>query len=84
MGTGYTKGLSQFVDGETIEASDFTTEFGLVDAAFETGGHQHDGTDGEGGAIDIRIMENDTDLKHDINITVDDGKLKAIVTEQTK
>ena len=39
---------------------------------------------GEGGAIDIRIMENDTDLKHDINITVDDGKLKAIVTEQTK
>tara|TARA_Y100001938_G_scaffold9999_1_gene12341 strand:+ start:167 stop:301 length:135 start_codon:yes stop_codon:yes gene_type:complete len=40
---------------------------------------------GEGGAIDIRIMENDTDLKHDINITVDnDGKLKAIVSEQTK
>ena len=31
MGTGYTKGLSYFVDGETIEASDFTTEFGLVD-----------------------------------------------------
>ena len=40
---------------------------------------------GKGGAIDIRIMENDTDLKHDINITVDkDGKLKAIVSEQTK
>ena len=40
---------------------------------------------GEGNAIDIRIMENDTDLKHDINITVDkDGKLKAIVSEQTK
>ena len=40
---------------------------------------------GEGGAIDIRIMENDTDLRHDINITVDeDGKLKAIVSEQTK
>ena len=40
---------------------------------------------GDGGAIDIRIMENDTDLKHDINITVDDdGKLKAIISEQTK
>ena len=40
---------------------------------------------GEGNAIDIRIMENDTDLKHDINITVDDdGKLKAMITEQTK
>ena len=40
---------------------------------------------GEGGAIDIRIMENDADLRHDINITVDeDGKLKAIVSEQTK
>ena len=40
---------------------------------------------GKGGAIDIRIRENDTDLKHDINITVDDdGKLKAIVSQQTK
>ena len=40
---------------------------------------------GEGNAIDIRIMENNTDFKHDINITVDDdGKLKAIVSQQTK
>ena len=40
---------------------------------------------GEGNAIDIRIMENNSDLRHDINITVDDdGKLKAIVSEQTK
>jgi hypothetical protein len=40
---------------------------------------------GEGGAIDIKIMENGTDFKHTINITVDDdGKLKAIVSEQTK
>ena len=40
---------------------------------------------GKGGAIDIRIMENDKDFRHDINITVDDdGKLKAIVSEQTK
>ena len=40
---------------------------------------------GKGGAIDIRIMENDTDFQHNINITVDkDGKLKAMVSEQTK
>ena len=40
---------------------------------------------GEGNAIDIRIMENNSDLRHDINITVDkNGKLKAIVSEQTK
>ena len=40
---------------------------------------------GEDGSIDIRIMENDTDFQHQINITVDnDGKLKAMVTEQTK
>ena len=40
---------------------------------------------GKGGAIDIRLMNTDNDLQHQINITVDDdGKLKAIVTEQTK
>ena len=40
---------------------------------------------GEGGSIDIKIRENNSDFKHDINITVDDdGKLKAIVSEQTK
>ena len=39
---------------------------------------------GEGGSIDIRIMENNTDFQHQINITVDDGKLKAMVTEQIK
>ena len=40
---------------------------------------------GNGGAIDIRLMDTDKDLQHQINITVDDdGKLKAIVTEQTK
>ena len=40
---------------------------------------------GEGGAIDIKIRENNSDFKHDINITVDkDGKLQAIVSEQTK
>ena len=39
---------------------------------------------GKGGAIDIRLMDTDKDLQHQINITVDDGKLKAIVSEQTK
>ena len=40
---------------------------------------------GKGGAIVIRLMDTDNDLQHQINITVDDdGKLKAIVTEQTK
>ena len=39
---------------------------------------------GEGGAIDIRFMNTDKDLQHQINITIEDGKLKAIVSEQTK
>ena len=39
---------------------------------------------GNGGAIDIRLMDTDNDLQHQINITIDDGKLKAIVSEQTK
>ena len=40
---------------------------------------------GKGCAIDIRLMDTDKDLQHQINITVDDdGKLKAIVSEQTK
>ena len=39
---------------------------------------------GKGGAIDIRLMDTDNDLQHQINITIDDGKLKAIVSEQTK
>ena len=39
---------------------------------------------GKGGAIDIRLMDTDNDLHHQINITIEDGKLKAIVSEQTK
>ena len=40
---------------------------------------------GEGQAIDIRIMETDSDKQHQVNITVgEDGKLKARVSEQTK
>ncbi len=83
MGTGYTKGLSYFVDGETIEASDFTTEFGLVDAAFETGGHQHDGTDGEGGAIE-KLLSNTitfgTGADTDIAVTFDGNSSDGVLT----
>jgi len=40
---------------------------------------------GEGGAIDIKVLDSKTDFAHHVNITVDDdGKLKAIVSEQTK
>ena len=39
---------------------------------------------GEGGAIDIKVLDSKTDFAHHINITVDDGKLKAMVSEQTK
>ena len=39
---------------------------------------------GNGGAIDIRLMDTDEDLQHQINITINDGKLQAILSEQTK
>ena len=83
MGTAYTKtSPTNFVDGETIEASDFTTEFNAIDATFETGGHQHDGTDGEGGAIE-KLLSNsitfgtgaDTDIVVTFNANTSDGVL---------
>lgn len=83
MGTAYTKtSPTNFVDGETIQASDFTTEFDAIDAAFETGGHQHDGTDGEGGAIE-KLLSNtitfgtgaDTDIAVTFNANTADGVL---------
>ena len=39
---------------------------------------------GDGGAIDIRLMDSNNDFQHQINITIDNGKLKAIVSEQIK
>ena len=83
MGTAYTKtSPTNFVDGETINASDFTTEFNAIDATFETGGHQHDGTDGEGGAIE-KLLSNaitfgtgaDTDIAITFNANTADGVL---------
>tara|TARA_A100000171_G_C2136969_1_gene151085 strand:- start:538 stop:2760 length:2223 start_codon:yes stop_codon:yes gene_type:complete len=83
MGTGYTKtDPTNFVDGETIQASDFTTEFNAIDGAFTTSGHQHDGTDGEGGAIE-KLLSNtitfgtgaDTDIAVTFNANTSDGVL---------
>ena len=83
MGTAYTKtSPTNFVDGETINASDFTTEFDAIDATFETGGHQHDGTDGEGGAIE-KLLSNtitfgtgvDTDISVTFNANTSEGVL---------
>ena len=83
MGTGYNKtDPTNFVDGETIQASDFTTEFNAIDSAFTTSGHQHDGTDGEGGAIE-KLLSNaitfgtgaDTDIAITFNANTSDGVL---------
>jgi len=84
MGTAYTKtSPTNFVDGETIQASDFTTEFDAIDAAFETGGHQHDGTDGEGGAIE-KLLSNTitfgTGADTDIVVTFDGNTADGILT----
>ena len=83
MGTAYNKtDPTNFVDGEVIQASDFPTEVNAIDAAFETGGHQHDGTDGEGGAIE-KLLSNtitfgtgaDTDISVTFNANTTDGVL---------
>ena len=40
---------------------------------------------GKGDAIDIRIIDTDSDKQHQFNITIgEDGKLKARLSEQTK
>ena len=44
---------SEIATGNVINASDFNAEFDAIAAAFNTSGHNHDGTtDGEGGAIE--------------------------------
>ena len=51
MATGYSKTYARNA-GDLIQASDFVTEFGLLDSAFdETSGHTHDGTTGGGARI---------------------------------
>ena len=55
MGTGYTQqNAAEMIDGQIAEASDFTTEFIALEAAFHaTTGHSHDGTAAEGPLIDL-------------------------------
>ena len=84
MGTGYNKtDPTNFVDGETIQASDFTTEFNAIDSAFETTGHQHDGTDGEGGAIE-KLLSNTitfgTGADTDVAVTFDGNSSDGVLT----
>jgi len=55
MGTGYATrndSSNNIADGNVINAADFDGEFDAIVSAFGTGGHTHDGTAGEGGAIE--------------------------------
>ena len=82
MGTGYAKtDPTNFVDGETIEASDFTTEFNAIDASFHLStGHTHDGTTAEGGPVTkllgTAITIGDATSGTDIAVTFD-GELQS-------
>ena len=61
-----------FVDGAVIEANDFDTEFGNLDIAFGTSGHNHNGTDGNGPKITTSGLADDavTGAKIDSTTTV--------------
>ena len=55
MGTAYESrndSSNNIADGNVINAADLDGEFDAILAAFGTGGHSHDGTAGEGGAIE--------------------------------
>jgi len=55
MGTAYDSrndSSNNIADGNVINAADLDGEFDAILAAFGTGGHTHDGTAGEGGAIE--------------------------------
>ena len=55
MGTAYDSrndSSNNIADGNVINAADLDGEFDAILAAFGTGGHSHDGTAGEGGAIE--------------------------------
>ena len=53
MGTGYTRNdaSNNIANGNVIDAADLDGEFDAIESAFGTGGHSHDGTSAEGGAI---------------------------------
>ena len=86
MGTGYAKtDPTNFVDGETIEASDFTTEFNAIDASFHLStGHTHDGTTAEGGPVTkllgTAITIGDATSGTDIAVTFDGESNDGVLT----
>ena len=51
MGNAYNIRQSTYVDGNTIQADDTNDEFNKLIEVFNTSGHTHDGSAGEGGAI---------------------------------
>jgi len=55
MGTGYTRNdaSNNIANGNVIDAADLDGEFDAIVSAFGTGGHSHDGTSAEGGAITV-------------------------------
>ena len=86
MGTGYAKtDPTNFVDGETIEAADFTTEYNAIDAAFHLStGHTHDGTTAEGGPVTkllgTAITIGDATSGTDIAVTFDGESNDGVLT----
>ena len=86
MGTGYAPtSPTPFATGETIEAADFTTEFGLVENAFkEDSGHTHDGTADEGGKVakllGTAITIGDGTAGSDIAVTFDGADNDGLLT----
>ena len=50
MGNTYAR-QSTYADGNTIQADDTNNEFDQLIEVFNTSGHTHDGTAGEGGPI---------------------------------
>ena len=86
MGTGYAKtDPTNFVDGETIEATDFTTEYNAIDAAFHLStGHTHDGTTAEGGPVTkllgTAITIGDATSGTDIAVTFDGESNDGVLT----
>jgi hypothetical protein len=69
---GYNRTGNPFVDGAIIEANDFDIEFGNLDIAFGTSGHNHDGTDGNGPKITTVGLADDavTGAKIDSTTTI--------------
>jgi len=88
MGNNYTR-QSSYTDGDVITAAHTNDEFNQLLAAFNTSGHTHDGTTGEGGAI-TKLLGNTltfgagtagTDITVTFNGESNDGVLKWMEDE---